>query len=131
MRLSDYPVGAAVAVTDITRAREFYEQKLGLEVGTDSGENIRYVCAGETAIVVFSTPHAGGSTATQAGWGVDDLDPVVDELASNGVEFDQIHEGPVQTNDKGIASFEGGGRVAFFRDPDGNVLSLAEMPRAS
>ena len=128
MGLSDYPVGAAVAVTDITRARAFYEDKLGLEVGTDSGENIRYVCAGETAIVVFATPHAGNATATQAGWGVPDIDPVVDELAGRGVEFDQIHEGPIQTDEKGIASFEGGGRVAFFRDPDGNVLSLAQAP---
>jgi catechol 2,3-dioxygenase-like lactoylglutathione lyase family enzyme len=127
--LSSYPVGAAVAVTDIARARAFYEGKLGLEVGTDSGENIRYVCAGETGFTVFSTPHAGGSTATQAGWGVDDIDSVVDELAARGVEFDQVHEGPIQTDEKGIASFEGGGRVAYFRDPDGNVLSLAQAPR--
>jgi catechol 2,3-dioxygenase-like lactoylglutathione lyase family enzyme len=128
MTLSRYPVGAAVAVTDIARARAFYEEKLGLEVGTDSGENIRYVCAGDTAITVFSTPHAGGSTATQAGWGVQDIDSVVDELTARGVEFDQIQEGPIQTDEKGIASFDGGGRVAFFRDPDGNVLSLAQAP---
>jgi catechol 2,3-dioxygenase-like lactoylglutathione lyase family enzyme len=130
MGLSSYPVGAAVAVTDITRARAFYEDKLGLEVGTDSGQNIRYVCAGETAMTVFSTPHAGGATATQAGWGVQDIEAVVDELAARGVEFDQIREGPIQTDEKGIASFEGGGRVAFFRDPDGNVLSLAQAPGA-
>lgn len=129
MTLSDHPVGAAVAVTDIARARAFYEDKLGLEVGTDSGQNIRYVCAGDTAITVFATPHAGKATATQAGWGVEDIDAVVDELAARGVEFDQVHEGPIQTDEKGIASFEGGGRVAYFRDPDGNVLSLAQAPR--
>jgi catechol 2,3-dioxygenase-like lactoylglutathione lyase family enzyme len=126
--LSRYSVGAAVAVTDIARARAFYEDKLGLEVGTDSGQNIRYVCAGETSLTVFSTPHAGTATSTQAGWGVDDIEAVVDELAARGVEFDQVHEGPIQTDEKGIASFPGGGRVAYFSDPDGNVLSLAQAP---
>ena len=66
--------------------------------------------------VYLSPEHAGNSTATLAGWGVDDIERVVDELASKGVVFERYNEGPIITNEKGIATFERGqGRL--FRGP--------------
>lgn len=125
--LSDYKVGAGLAVSDMDRAREFYEGKLGLRVGTDSGDNVAYDCGEGTVFHVYCSPdHAGKSTATLAGWGVDDIERLVDELTAKGVTFERYDEGPIITDDKGIATFEGGARVAYFRDPDGNTLSLAQ-----
>ncbi len=130
MSLSEYRVAAGLAVSDMDRAREFYEGKLGLSVGIDSGDNLQYRCAEGTAIHVYLSPdHAGKSTATLAGWGVDDVERVVDELAERGVAFERYDEGPILTDEKGIATFEGGARVAYFRDPDGNTLSIAQAPR--
>jgi catechol 2,3-dioxygenase-like lactoylglutathione lyase family enzyme len=131
MSLSEYKVAAAVAVSDMDRAREFYEGRLGLAVGTDSGDNVAYRCGEGSVIHVYSSPdHAGRSTATLAGWYVDDIERVVDELASKGVTFERYAEGPIVTDEKGIASFEGSARVAYFRDPDGNTLSVAQASQS-
>jgi catechol 2,3-dioxygenase-like lactoylglutathione lyase family enzyme len=131
MGLSRYKVAAAVAVSDIDSARKFYEGKLGLSVGIDSGENLQYRCAEGTVIHVYLSPeHAGKSTATLVGWGVDDVEGVVDELTAKGVAFERYDEGPIITDEKGIARFEGGAKVAYFRDPDGNTLSIAQAPRS-
>jgi catechol 2,3-dioxygenase-like lactoylglutathione lyase family enzyme len=131
MGLSRYKVAAAVAVSDMDRAREFYEGKLGLSVGIDSGDNVQYRCAEGTVMHVFLSPkHAGKSTATLVGWGVDDVEGVVDELTVNGVAFERYDEGSIITDEKGIATFEGGAEVAYFKDPDGNTLSIAQGPRS-
>jgi catechol 2,3-dioxygenase-like lactoylglutathione lyase family enzyme len=123
--LSSYEVMAAVAVSDMDQAKEFYEGKLGLSEGEDSSDGGRtYRCGGQTAIHVYPSPeNAGKSTATLAGWEVDDLEAVVDDLTSRGVTFEQYDQPPIQTDEKGIARFEDD-RVAYFRDPDGNTLSV-------
>jgi catechol 2,3-dioxygenase-like lactoylglutathione lyase family enzyme len=114
MGLSRYKVGAGLAVSDMDRAREFYEGKLGLSVSIDSGDNVQYRCAEGTVMHVYLSPeHAGKSTATLVGWDVERYD-----------------EGPIITDEKGIATFEGGAKVAYFKDPDGNTLSIAQAPRS-
>ena len=131
MGLSRYKVGAGLAVSDMDRAREFYEAKLGLLVSIDSGDNLQYRCAEGTVMHVYLSPeHAGKSTATLVGWDVDDVERVVDELNSRGVTFKRYDEGPIVTDEKGIATFEGGAKVAYFKDPDGNTLSIAQAPRS-
>ena len=130
MGLSRYKVAAGLAISDMDRVRGFYEGKLGLSVGINSGDNVQYRCGEGTVLHVYLSPeHAGKSTATLAGWGVDDVEGVVDELASKGVAFERYEEGPIVTDEKGIATFEGGAKVAYFRDPDGNTLSIAQAPR--
>ena len=70
MGLSRYKVAAGLAVSDMDRAREFYEGKLGLLVGIDSGDNVQYRCAEGTVVHVYLSPeHAGKSTTTLAGAG--------------------------------------------------------------
>ena len=59
-----------------------------------------------------------------AGWLVDDLEKVVDELTANGVKFERYDEEELKTNEKGIVEFDGNPGVAFFRDPDGNTHAL-------
>ncbi len=130
MGLSEYKVAAAVAVSDMDRAREFYEGKLGLLVGIDSGNNLQYRCGEGSVMHVYLSPeHAGKATATLAGWGVNEIEEVVDELTSKGVAFERYDEGAIITDERGIATFEGGAKVAYFKDPDSNTLSIAQAPR--
>jgi len=131
MGLGGYRVVASLAVSDMNEARAFYEGKLGLIVGTDSGDNVAYRCGEGTSIHVYLSPDSTGkSTATLVGWYVDDAERVVDELVTTGVSFEHYDEGPIVTDEKGIATFEGGAKVAYFKDPDGNTLSVAQAPRS-
>jgi catechol 2,3-dioxygenase-like lactoylglutathione lyase family enzyme len=132
MSLSEYKVIAGLAVSDMARSRGFYEGELGLRVGIDSGDNVAYRCGEGTVLHVYLSPgHAGNSTATLASWYVDDVEGVVEELTSGGVVFERYEEGSILTDERGIATFEGGAKVAYFRDPDGNTLSIATAPGRS
>ena len=127
MSLSNYRVGAAVAVSDIKRARDFYEGKLGFAAAGDAPDGGRtYECAEQTTLHVFPSPAgAAASGATVAGWTVDDLEHVVDELTASGVTFERYDDEQISTNKKGIAVF-GDSKSAWFKDPDGNVLALVQ-----
>lgn len=125
MGLNEGKVGAAIAVTDMDRAVEFYEGKLGLHSsGGDEPDGGRtYACGAETTLHVFPSPLAAGSGATAAAIMVDDVPSTVDELIANGVTFEQYSDGPVATDEKGVArmgEFVG----AWVKDPDGNVLAI-------
>ncbi len=132
---------AGLAVSEMDRAREFYEGKLGLPVGIDSGDNVQYRCGDGSVIHVYLSPeHAGRSTATLAGWGVDAAEEVVDELASKGVVFVRYDEGPIVTDEKGIATFKGGregrllqgpGRQHPLDRPSAACLSAPGRPRGA
>jgi catechol 2,3-dioxygenase-like lactoylglutathione lyase family enzyme len=127
MGLQDSTVGAAIAVDDMGKAKEFYEGKLGFSGGEEVDDGgVTYQCGDGTRIHVFPSPgNAGKSEATQAGFEVDDLESVVDELSSNGVEFEQYDSDPIKTDEKGIAQL-GSAKVAWMKDPDGNVLALTD-----
>jgi catechol 2,3-dioxygenase-like lactoylglutathione lyase family enzyme len=127
MPLSNYRVGAAVAVADMGRAREFYEGKLGFTAAGDDADGGRTYESGEgTTLHVFPSPAgAGASEATVAGWTVDDIEQLVEELTANGVTFERYRDERISTDDSGIATF-GESKSAWFRDPDGNVLALVQ-----
>lgn len=124
MTLSSYKLNVSIAVSDMARAVEFYEEKLGLsavQVGAD-GSRI-YASGGDPALHVYPSPsRAGESTATLATWYIDDVEQVVDELGSKGVTFEH-YEG-VTTDERGISPRAGGGMVAWFKDPDGNTFAI-------
>jgi catechol 2,3-dioxygenase-like lactoylglutathione lyase family enzyme len=122
MGLSDSRVSAVIAVTDMARAKDFYENKLGLVGGQDQPDGgVRYPC-GDTELHVYPSQYAGGSGATIAGWTVDDIDAAVDELTAKGVTFEQ-YDDPFNTDEKGIARM-GDFTGAWLKDPDGNILSI-------
>ena len=131
MGLSSYRLNASIAVIDMTRAEEFYEGKLGLSaVRTGADGSKVYASAGDESLEVYPSPdHAGRSTATLASLHVDDVEQMVDELTSNGVTFEQ-YEGVLEsgfdygTDEKGISPRAGGGKVAWFKDPDGSTFSI-------
>ena len=127
--LKDYRCGAAAAVSDMQRARQFYEGVLGLVPDCDTGDNIGYPCSGDTQINVYVSPNAGTAEFTIAGFDVDDIETVVEQLTKQGVTFEQYDEPPIITDAQGIAHFEHDAKVAYFKDPDGNILSLGQAPR--
>jgi catechol-2,3-dioxygenase len=127
MGLSDCRVEAGLAVSDLDRAKGFYEGQLGLVPSEEEPEGVRYPCAQETAIFVYlSQENAGRSPATLAGWFVDDLERTMDDLASSGVVFEQYDQPGIKTNDRGV--FDSGRlRAAWVKDPDGNTLAITEV----
>jgi catechol 2,3-dioxygenase-like lactoylglutathione lyase family enzyme len=127
MGLGAYKVVAGLAVSGMDGAVEFYEGKLGLTKWTGPEDNRAYECGEGTILHVYLSPdHAGGTSATLASWYVDDIESLVDDLTSRGVVFEKYDEPPILTDNRGIATFEGGAKVAYFKDPDGNTLSLAQ-----
>jgi catechol 2,3-dioxygenase-like lactoylglutathione lyase family enzyme len=124
MSLSSYQLNASIAVSDMARASEFYEGRLGLAAASTGADGSKiYEAAGGASLHVYPSPgNAGSSTATLATWYVDDVERVVDQLGSNGVTFER-YEG-LAADDKGISPRAGGGKVAWFRDPDGNTFAV-------
>ena len=131
MSLSGYRLKATIAVTDMARAEEFYEGKLGLSaVGVGADGSKIYKTGGDASLQVYPSPdHAGTSTATLATWNVDDVEQIVDELTARGVTFEH-YEGVLEsgfeyaTDERGISPRAGGGKVAWLKDPDGNLFSI-------
>jgi catechol 2,3-dioxygenase-like lactoylglutathione lyase family enzyme len=127
MSLGDSPVGAAIAISDMDRAKGFYEGKLGLSGGEDQSDGGRtYTCGAGTRIHVYPSPdNAGKSGATLAAWVVGDVEGTVDELTAKGVTFEQYGE-PFNTDERGIARL-GDLVFAWFKDPDGNTLAVGNQ----
>ncbi|WP_312180529.1 VOC family protein [Arthrobacter sp.] len=128
MPLSDFPLRASVAVSDIDRAVAFYEGKLGLPVlrsgpsGRIANGSRVYLSGGDAALNVYQSTTAGTSRATLATWYVEDLEQIVEQLTGAGVEFCR-YEGLVHDR-LGITARAGGGRIAWFQDPDGNTFAV-------
>jgi catechol 2,3-dioxygenase-like lactoylglutathione lyase family enzyme len=127
--LSDCRVQAMMAVSDLARAKGFYEQQLGLVSDEEEEEIVTYPCADGTAIAVYLSPeNAGRSRATLAGWFVDDLNQTMAELASRGVAFEQYDQPGLKTDDRGVFDI-GRFKAAWIRDPDGNTIALTEVTK--
>ena len=127
MSLSNSRVEPTIAVSDMGSATQFYEGKLGLSGGEDQPDGGRtYPCGEGSRIHVYPSPgNAGTSGATLAGWLVADVGQTVDELSAKGVTFEQYGE-PFNTNEKGIAKL-GDIEIAWFKDPDGNILAIGNQ----
>ena len=117
MELKDCKVGTLMAVSDLDEARRFYEDQLGLVPGEQEEEGIRYFCAEGTSIFVYLQPdNAGRSSATLAGWTVDDLDQIMHELSSRGARFEHYDQPGIKTDEHGV--FDGGDfRAACIKGP--------------
>jgi predicted enzyme related to lactoylglutathione lyase len=116
---------AAIPAQDIKRARQFYEQKLGLapsEVQTDGG--VRYK-TGETGFLVFPSRGKATGDHTQLGLEVDDVEAAVSELKSKGVKIEEYDYPDFKTK-SGIVDMGDEGKGAWFKDSEGNLLSLLQ-----
>lgn len=110
-----------IAVRDLDTASRFYDEVLGLELESDRGMVQVWHSGGSKVMLSL---HEGGSKAEHAvaGWLVEDIDATVADLKERGVQFEDFGM-PAQD---GVVSF-GDDRVAYFRDPDGNLLSVSQL----
>jgi catechol 2,3-dioxygenase-like lactoylglutathione lyase family enzyme len=121
--LGNYPVAATLAVTDLDRARKFYEETLGLTAKEEQPDGVYYECGG-SPLFVYPSQFAGSNQATAASWQVDDIEKVVGALRDSGVTFEE-YDFPGLKTENGIATTEGF-KGAWFKDPDGNILAVGE-----
>lgn len=121
--LGDKEAIAMIAVKDMRAAAAFYEGTLGLaRLSAQGGEVITYR-SGSSALNVYHSQYAGTNKATALVWNVgDEIDRIAAALKSNGVVFD--HYAMPGLSLQGDVHVGGDMKVAWFRDPDGNILSL-------
>ena len=113
-----------VAVKDIATARKFYEGVLGLrEVGTEGDDFVSYRTQ-DSMLFVYRSRFAGNNEATVVTWTVPDVQKTVEALKARGVAFEH-YDMPGMTLE-GDVHVSGRTRVAWFKDPDGNIHSVAE-----
>ena len=129
--LRDAPVRAVVPASDCARAREFYLETLNLpEVDIPAPGKDFMVEAGEgTQLYVYEREAGTKADHTVASWVVDNVEEAVEELSERGVVFEQYDMPGLKTDEHGIADLEGT-KVAWFKDPEGNILSVTEPPIA-
>jgi catechol 2,3-dioxygenase-like lactoylglutathione lyase family enzyme len=120
--MSRYAMVATLPASDIERARRWYEEMLGLTPVSEYEQGLRYE-AGGVRFELYPSSFAGTAQNTAAGFQVDDVERVVDDLTAKGVVFEQYDFPGLKTNEKGIATF-GTETAAWFKDSEGNILSL-------
>ena len=114
-----------IAVKDLDRARKFYEETLGLEAKEEMGGEVLTVQSGRTPITVYKSEFAGTNKATSLTFSVDDIESECRELKDKGIFFEHYDmEGLTAKGD--IYEAGDGFKTAWFKDPDGNILSLVE-----
>jgi predicted enzyme related to lactoylglutathione lyase len=126
--LAESPVIAMLPATNIDRAREFYEQILGLTVTMEIPGGFVFAAGNGTAIGVYQR---GPTKAdhTVASFQVDNIEDVINALTDLGVQFEHYNMEPgPKTNNLGIAEDPSGGKAAWFKDTEGNILVLVQTP---
>jgi predicted enzyme related to lactoylglutathione lyase len=124
--LSAAPFIGFIPVRDLSTARTFYEETLGLEV-TDVSPFAVAIRAGEAMVRLTRVDEFRPQPFTIAGWEVADMDTTIDALSARGVTFAR-YDG-IGQDERGIWSTPGGDQVAWLTDPDGNTLSLTSFSR--
>jgi predicted enzyme related to lactoylglutathione lyase len=113
------------AVDDISTAKQFYGQTLGIAVTEDNGMLTLHL-AGERPVLVYPKPDHTPAEYTILNFPVDDIEAAVEQLSERGVRFERYEGTPMATDDRGV--FRGGGPlIAWFKDPACNVLAVMEM----
>jgi catechol 2,3-dioxygenase-like lactoylglutathione lyase family enzyme len=112
-----------IAVKDLDRARKFYEETLGLKADDEWGEGVT-LKSGDTLINIYRSEFAGTNKATALTFDVDDIEDEVKDLQGKGIFFEHYDlPGLERQGDLYVAE---GMKTAWFKDPDGNILSLIE-----
>jgi predicted enzyme related to lactoylglutathione lyase len=121
--LSAAPIRAYIPVSNVPRAREFYEGKIGLKPKQEYAGGVIYECGG-AEVFMYPTPNAGTSKASQAFWQVADVEAEVAELKTRGVTFEE-YDLPGMKMKNSIAT-GGGAKTAWFKDTEGNILAVSQ-----
>ncbi len=118
---------SSFSADDLSKAKEFYGQTLGLEV-SETNEGLELQIAGGGQVFIYPKPNHAPASFTVLNFPVQNIDNAVDELKALGVQFES-YTGEIKTDEKGV--FRGAGQgegpnIAWFKDPAGNILSVLE-----
>jgi catechol 2,3-dioxygenase-like lactoylglutathione lyase family enzyme len=124
--LKDHDSSAILAVADLDRARDFYADVLGLELGEEGKEEgVLVYKTGATRLIVYRSEHAGTNRANAIVWGVgDELDAIVAALEARGASFEHY---PDIGRLEGNIHHAGGAKLVWLKDPDGNILHINDI----
>ena len=124
--LSTAPLRAYIPVSNLQRARKFYEEKVGLRPGEEYGGGVIYRCGG-TEVFMYPTGNAGTSRASQAFWQVNDVEAEVAALKARGVVFEEYDMPGIKM--KNSVATGGGAKTAWFKDSEGNIMAVSQRLR--
>ena len=122
--LQDSPVIPYIPVSDLARARKFYEDVVGFKPSEEVNGGIVYRCGGGTEIFMYASGGAGTSKASQAFWQVKDIKAEMAELRSRGLTFEH-YDFPGMKMEDDIAT-GGGAMAAWFKDSEGNTMAIIQ-----
>ncbi|HEX6462578.1 MAG TPA: VOC family protein [Candidatus Saccharimonadales bacterium] len=112
---------ATIAVNNIEKAKEFYEGKLELQRVAENPRGVTYETGGGN-LFIYQSPSAGTSQASVATWELAEIDSLVAAMEAKGIVFE--HYDMPDTSWEGSIATMGDVQVAWFKDPDGNLLSV-------
>ena len=124
--LSGSKIIAFVAATDMARAQSFYQGVLGLKLKGEDGFALVFDCNG-TMLRVTKVKEAIRAPYTILGWSVQEIRKDIEHLQGKGLLFERFPG--LGQDDLGVWAAPDGTQVAWFKDPEGNLLSLTEFPR--
>jgi predicted enzyme related to lactoylglutathione lyase len=123
--LANCPVQTTIPYLDFSRARQFYEDKLGFTPSEETPGGVMYECGNGTSFVLYPSQFAGTAQNTAMGFLTNNLEAEVSALRARGVVFEEYNFPDLRTVN-GIAEIPGG-RVAWFKDPEGNILGVTQI----
>lgn len=121
--LNNSKVTANVPAMDLERARRFYADMLGLTPADENPGGLVYTTGGGTTFFLYQTEYAGQAGHTIAQWHVTSVADEVRDLKAKGLEFEH-YDMPGVTWDGDVATIEGMGSAAWFKDSEGNIMCL-------
>lgn len=127
--LKDHTIVPYIPVSDVARARKFYEEKVGLVPAEEYAGGVIYRCGKGSWVFLYPSGGAGTNKASCAFWAVDDVEAEVKELKSRGVVFEEYDMPQLKT--KGGIATGGGARTAWFKDSEGNIMALSQRITAN
>ncbi len=121
--LGDKDAAANIAVRDLETAKRFYQNTLGLAQVSVEGQEAIVFKSGNSTVIVYRSQYAGTNQATAITWVVgEDIEEVVQQLKAKGITFEHYDmPGVTREGDFHVA---GDMKVAWFKDPDGNILNI-------
>lgn len=114
------------SVNDLQKARKFYGEVLGLDVADGPMGVLKLNIAGGTVLLVYPKPNHNPADFTILNFPVENIESAVDELTKRGVRFERYDNPDLKTDEKGIHRGDVGPKIAWFKDPAGNILSVLE-----
>ena len=123
--LAEHPIDVMILATDLGVAREFYGDRIGLEILIESDDFLTFKCGGDSRLVVTRSAAGTSEPQTKASWRVNDLAAEVAELRARSIEVEEYDEPGLKTVD-GIADV-GFALAAWFLDPHRNSIGLLQF----